>query len=153
MPNEPLTTHTKYAKMLKNRRSVMNKRTKSYTVTLKPRTRQQTNKPTHKFNPGTIRYDVLCGLQLNAQHNDEPLFDKPVHVEITFYFAIANDVQKRKHKPEDPHISSPYLSNLLSFLLDIMNTTIISQHSVINSLDVKKRYGKVAMTKITIREI
>lgn len=130
-----------------------NKRTKSYIVSLRPKTRQQCDKPTHKFNPGTIRYDVLCGLQLNAQHQDEPLFDTPVHIDITFYFAIANDVQKRKHKPEDPHISSPYLTNLLNFLLDIMNTTVISRPAVINSLDVKKRYGKVAMTKITIREI
>jgi len=90
-------------------------------------------------------------LYLSQQHNEEPFFDKPIHLDATFYMPIPKSIKKRENSLY--HFNVPYLDNLYRFLLDAMKDVLIADDRVICSLSLKKVYDKEPRTELKITEV
>ncbi|HEY5267753.1 MAG TPA: RusA family crossover junction endodeoxyribonuclease [Candidatus Saccharimonadales bacterium] len=97
------------------------------------------------------RDKVSFGLYLAQQHNDEPFFDKPIHLDVTFYMPIPNPIKERSNSVY--HATAPFLDNLYRFLVDAIKDIVIADDRVICSLSVKKVYDKEPRTEIVITEV
>lgn len=89
---------------------------------------------------------------LENQHGDLPLFQGPLELEITFYFAIPKSARKHNLK-HAPHYYKPDLSNLVKFIEDIANDVIFADDALIARLSAKKVYDEAGHTEFTVREL
>ncbi len=97
------------------------------------------------------RDSVAFGLYLSQQHNEEPLFNKQIHIDATFYMPINKALKDRKESYH--HGDKPYLDNLYKFLVESMRNVVIPDERVICSLSLKKVYDKEPRTEFTITEV
>jgi Holliday junction resolvase RusA-like endonuclease len=95
---------------------------------------------------------ISFGLYLSQQHNDEPFFSKPIHLEVTFYMPFPAKLAKNQQIP-GYHSNIPYLDSLYKFLLDAMKDVLIADDRVICSLSLKKVYDKEPRTELIITEV
>lgn len=89
--------------------------------------------------------------QLEDQTKDIKPFEKPVHVEVNFYF-----VPKGTHKPLHPHgynHSRPDISDLIRFVENITNGILFKDPSIISSITSVKKYSDQSRTEIIITEL
>jgi Holliday junction resolvase RusA-like endonuclease len=96
--------------------------------------------------------EVSFGLFLSQQHNDEPLFDKPIHIDATFYMPYPK-AWKEEEKNFLYNVNPPYLESIYEFLLDSMKDVVIKNSHIICSLSVKKVYDKEPRTELVITEV
>jgi Holliday junction resolvase RusA-like endonuclease len=94
---------------------------------------------------------VSFGLYLSQQHNEEPFFSKPIHIEATFYMPISKSVHERVQNFY--HTTVPYLDNLWRFLVEALKGVTIADERVICSFSVKKVYDKEPRTELVITEV
>jgi Holliday junction resolvase RusA-like endonuclease len=96
--------------------------------------------------------DKVCfGLYLSQQHGEEPFFDKPIHIDVTFYLPIPKPV---KDKPTSlSRTASPSLDCLYKFFIDAIKDILIADNRVICSLSMKKVYDKEPRTELLITEV
>jgi len=107
-------------------------RSKSYRINIEPIAwRRPSHKESREYND-----TVSFGLHLSKQHNEEPLFADPVHLD------------KSNHP-----ITTPYIDNLYHFLLYALKDVVIIDERVICSLSMKKVYDKEPRTEIVITEM
>ena len=96
-----------------------------------------------------------AGLQLNLQHLAYPLFEGPLKLSVIFYLPIAK-TQKRKilnEIPHSPHIFKPDLDNLIKFLLDVAQKTIIVNDCNVASIVATKVHSMLPRTEFTIERL
>ena len=126
-------------------------RRKEYRINIVPIPWQRIVKYGNRCYDTDAKDRVSFGLYLSQQHNDEPLFDKPIHIDVIFYMPFS----KRALKNEDTnyHSNVPYLNNLYRFLLDAMKDVLIADDRVICSLSLKKVYDKEPRTELIITEV
>jgi Holliday junction resolvase RusA-like endonuclease len=126
-------------------------RSKSYRIDIVPVPWQRVVRKDNRCYDTQTKDAVCFVLHLSQQHNDEPFFDKPIHLDITFYLPIHKLVKER----EDSfyHSKTPYLDNLYKFLLDSMKDVVIADDRVICSLSMKKVYDKEPRTELVITEV
>lgn len=126
-------------------------RSKAYRVNIIPIPWQRIVKYGNRCYDTDAKDRVSFGLYLSQQHNDEPFFDKPVHLDVTFYMPFS---KKAKNKDKSfYHSNVPYLNNLYKFLLDAMKDVLIADDRVICSLSLKKVYDKEPRTELVITEV
>jgi Holliday junction resolvase RusA-like endonuclease len=97
------------------------------------------------------RDKVAFGLYLSQQHNDEPFYEKPIHLEVTFYMPIPKPINERKLTHH--HSAKPYLDNLYKSFLEAIKNILIVDDRVICSLSMKKVYDKEPRTEVIITEV
>lgn len=101
------------------------------------------------------RHDKLIhGIDLQRQHDEQPLLSCPLKLTATYYFRIPNS----HHKKRDDMIGSPMsftadLDNLVKFTCDLCKDVIISDDRIIWSIAAKKIWwdeGKTEFSFMTL---
>lgn len=91
-------------------------------------------------------------LALTQQHDSEPFFENPIHLDVIFYMPISKTSQKVKENSLY-HTNVPHLDNLYKFLLQAMKDIVISDERVICSVSLKKVYDSEPRTELIITEV
>lgn len=97
------------------------------------------------------RDKVSFGLYLSQQHNDEPMFTNPIHIDVTFFMAIPKSLKDRE--PSFYHSTTPSLDSLYKFFLESIKDILIKDERLICSLTVKKVYDREPRTELNITEV
>ena len=126
-------------------------RSKSYRINIVPIAWQRVTRSAARSYDTQTKDKVSFGLYLAQQHNEEPFFDKPIHLDVTFYMPIPKLSKERSASPY--HSSSPYIDNLYKFFVEALKGVIIQDDRVICSLSIKKVYDKEPRTEMTITEV
>ena len=101
-------------------------RTKNYVIPIHPISWQRAKLNGRQFFDGQIKEKLLFGIYLKQQHNDEPLFDKPIHMDITFFMEQPVYHTRRKIPLPYYHYKTPDLDNLCKFLMDSFKDVLIT---------------------------
>src|ERR1700691_5632863 len=94
-------------------------RSKTYCINITPIPWQRIVRKSTRIYDNDTKEKVSFLLYLAQQHNDEPFFDKPVHLDVTFFLPIP-----KSGRLEPTNV--PYLDNLYKFLLYSMKDILIS---------------------------
>ena len=126
-------------------------RSKSYRINITPIAWQSVIRNNNRSYDNNAKDRISFGLYLSQQHDGEPFFSNPIHIEATFFMPIAKTLKGR----EDSfyHSKTPYMENLYQFLLDAMKGIVISDERVICSISLKKVYDKEPRTELVISEV
>lgn len=126
-------------------------RSKTYIIPQPPRPWQRARMHGTKFFDGQIQEKIAYGLYMENQHDNEAVFSKPIHLDVTFFMQIPKSICKRKDTLY--HYSKPDIDNLVKFLLDSARNVIIQDDKIICSLIAKKVYDNNPRTEFIITEI
>lgn len=126
-------------------------RSKSYTIKVKPIAWQRAARNGSRYFDAQAKDKLAHGLYLINQHGDEPLFDKTIEIDITFYMAIPKTIGDRQISIH--HSKSPDLDNLIKFLLDAIKDVLITDDRIIWKIYARKYYDKNPRTELTITEV
>lgn len=124
-------------------------RSKTYCINVAPIAWQRVVRNSSRFYDTQTKDKVCFGLYLSQQHNEEPLFDKPIHMDVIFYLPLP----KQLKTPSAYQTNPPYIDCLFKFLLDAIKDIVIADNRVICSLSLKKVYDKDPRTEIVITEV
>ena len=89
--------------------------------------------------------------QLEAQLQELKPFEKPVHLDVQFYF-IPNGLHKALH-PHGYNHSRPDISDLIRFVENISDGILFKDSSIVASITSTKRYSNESRTEIIITEL
>lgn len=126
-------------------------RSKSYIIKVKPIAWQRAARNGNRYFDAQAKDKLNFGLYLINQHGEEPLFDKAIHIDITFYMNIPKAKQDKLKSLY--HVGPVDLDNLTKFLLDAMKDVIIVDDRIVCSMTMKKVYDWLPRTEITITEV
>lgn len=126
-------------------------RSKAYCIKITPIAWQRALRNGNRSYDLQTKDKVSFGLYLDQQHADEPFFEKPIHIDVTFYMPIPKPLKERTSSLYNA--GTPYLENLWKFLLDAMKDILILDDRVICSLSMKKVYDKEPRTELIITEV
>lgn len=126
-------------------------RSKAYCIKVIPISWQRIVRSNNRFYDSQTRDRVVFGLSLGQQHNEEPLFLKPIHMDVTFYMPIPKPIKDRQ--PSVHHSVSPSIDCLYRFFIDAIKDILITDVRVICSLSMKKVYDKEPRTELVITEV
>lgn len=94
------------------------------------------------------------GVQLNLQQGNFPLFEGPLHLDVTFYFDIGKVTQKKRESFKTRHHHYvPDLSNLIKYVEDCAIGIIYKDDCLIAQITSKKLYSDTARTEFTVIEL
>lgn len=129
----------------------MSKRSITYTIERAPQPWARARVCGRRFYDGQVAEKYAYGLLMQKQHGNNPPFQGPLSLEVTFYMPPTRASAQRKLTH---HFNTPDLDNLLKFLLDAAsNAEIISDDRVISQITARKYYGVKAMTIFTLSEV
>lgn len=98
---------------------------------------------------------LIMSIGLQSQHDDDPLFEGPLHMDITFYMPIPQS----KNKKEQQRLQSTYhvarldLDNLIKMCCDLGSGIIYKDDALIASISAKKVYDINPRTEFSIQPI
>jgi len=90
------------------------------------------------------KHEKLCwGLSLSNQHNNQPLFEGPIELNIIFFMPIAKTSHKRTLTLyRTPHFIRPDLDNLVKFIKDVAsNGVLYKDDCIVTSIHCQKVYA------------
>lgn len=95
------------------------------------------------------------GVQLVNQHGSLPMFDGPLHLDITFYFSYPKmSKKKREELLHNYHVYVPDLSNLIKLIEDVgTEAGLYKDDRLISKITSKKEYADTARVEFTITEL
>lgn len=133
--------------------NIPNKRTKSYVVNMPPISQARARLAGKRFYNAQSQEKMAFGFILKNQHGNEPLFNKAIHVDITFFMPQLKNWSAKTKQETVVHQSRPDLDNLEKFLLDAMHNVLITDDNIICSMSAKKVYDSNPRTEFIITEI
>lgn len=105
-----------------------------------------------------IKYSA--GIQLVQQHLGQPLFTGPLTLDVIFFMPIPERLRRQFKGQEQsndlayhPHHKKPDLDNLIKFVLDVANGTIITDDSLISTINARKVYSMIPRTEFSITRL
>jgi Holliday junction resolvase RusA-like endonuclease len=135
----------------------MSFRSKSYCLNINPIAWKRAGLNGKKFFDTQQKDKIAFGLFLAQQHGNDPLFNKPVHLDITFFMKIPQSKARLKTNkngtPYHYHATVPDLDNLLKFIQDACKNVTLADDRWICSISAKKVYDNNPRTEFTITEI
>jgi len=100
---------------------------------------------------------LVWGITIANQHNDEPMFEGPIWMNVIFYMPIAKRCsgKLRADTIGNWHIFRPDLSNCVKLLEDCCINVLYKDDCIIAKETVEKRYddGNGTRTEFTISEL
>lgn len=106
-----------------------------------------------RFSKGKVYNDqkrvmLVDYLSIKSQHGKRSLFFQPIHLEVTFYFAIPKSYSKKKHLEllNKPYVGVCDVDNLLKYLMDVCTGALYNNDNVITSISAQKIYSTHAKT-------
>jgi Holliday junction resolvase RusA-like endonuclease len=109
------------------------------------------DKLTQAYWDALKQYRQSAITQLENQLQDLKPFEKPIHLDIQFYFVPIG-----KHKPRllnGYSHSRPDISDLIRFVENVSDGILFKDSSIIASIASTKRYSDNARTEIIIKEL
>lgn len=94
---------------------------------------------------------LITGINLVRQHDDQPLFAGPLHLDIIFFMHIPAKT-KEPHNGKH-HVFTPDLDNMIKWICDISISILFADDSIIASINAEKIYDKIPRTEFTLREL
>jgi len=102
----------------------------------------------------TKQVRLLTSIELQRQHDDEPLFEGPLSLDVMFFFPLPLTARSKcKARPGDQHLMPPSLFTLVHFLEAVTHGIIYDCESTIAHVSCKKTYDPEARTEFTLTEI
>jgi Holliday junction resolvase RusA-like endonuclease len=105
-----------------------------------------------------IKYSA--GIQLVQQHQGQPLFTGPLQLDVTFFMPIPERLRRQfkgQHQSNElahhPHCIKPDIDNLIKFLLDISNKTLVLDDAQFSVINARKLYSMISRTEFTISRL
>jgi len=96
---------------------------------------------------------LISSISLNRQHDTNPLFTGPLHMDLIFFIELPHNRRKPYKNQFDYHYYKPDLDNLIKYCCDISNKILYDDDCVVASITAKKIYDYEPRTQITIREL
>jgi Holliday junction resolvase RusA-like endonuclease len=98
---------------------------------------------------------LILSIGLQSQHDDEPLFEGPLHMDVTFFMPIPSKTSKKAKQDIilQPDATRPDLDNLIKFVADISNGVLYKDDALIASISAKKVYDINPRTEFSIQSI
>lgn len=98
---------------------------------------------------------LVLSIGLQSQHDNEPLHEGPLHMDVTFYMPIPASMTKKNQEKliMQPNHSRPDLDNLIKLVADISNGIIYKDDAAIASISAKKVYDINPRTEFSIQSI
>ena len=93
---------------------------------------------------------LVTGITLLSQHNEQPLLEGPLHLDIHFFFLTPI---RKQHLNKKWHVYRPDLSNLVKFYEDISTSIIFNDDCIIAKITAQKSYDKKPRTEFIITEM
>lgn len=94
---------------------------------------------------------LVHGIHLQHQHNDRPLFEGPLHMDVTFYLKTPQASRSKKpDRANHYHFFRPDLDNLLKFIFEIGTSVIYKDDCQISSVTTRKLYHQNPRTEFTL---
>ncbi len=129
-------------------------RSKAYRIDITPIACNRVVRNSNRSYDSYTRDKVSFGLYLEQQHNGEPFFRNPIHIDVIFYMPIPKPVKERKERASSYyHVTVPYIDNLWRFFVEAIKDILISDERVICSFSAKKVYDKEPRTELVITEV
>jgi Holliday junction resolvase RusA-like endonuclease len=126
-------------------------RSKTYCIPIPPISWKRAAMNGSRFFDPQTKEKVTFGIYLLQQHNDEPLFECPIHIDLSFHMIAPKSM--KNHKKFPPHGVAPDVDNLVKFILDAIKDVLIKDDRQVASISARKLYDKEPRTIITITEI
>jgi Holliday junction resolvase RusA-like endonuclease len=130
-------------------------RSKSYLINITPKrwARPGVNYSKNHFFDTQKNEKLAYGLSIIRDHNDEPLFEGPLSLDVTFFMTIPK--LKRKRGLTCYHATTPDLDNLCKLLLDsITQTSVVwTDDKQVSQILAIKRYDAKPRVEFTISEL
>jgi Holliday junction resolvase RusA-like endonuclease len=131
-------------------------RVKTYIINQPPIPWQRARLNGKNFFDGQTKEKLVYGIYLQQQHNDEPMFTRPIEMDLTFYMpkplVVANRIKRDKTGIAAYHSTTPDLDNMVKFVLDAIQNVLISNDKLVYAINAKKLYGDEPRTEFTIKE-
>lgn len=132
-------------------------RSKNYCININPIGWKRAGLSGKKFFDTQQRDKIAFGLFLGQQHGNEPLFNRPIHLDITFFMPIPKSklrLKKDNHGcPYFYHATVPDLDNLLKFILDACKNVVLQDDRWVCSITASKKYDIQPRTEFKITEV
>jgi Holliday junction resolvase RusA-like endonuclease len=129
-------------------------RTKIYTVHGDPLALARPRFTTGRVWDCQKQLKFTFSLALQEQHNNEPLFTGPLHIDMVFYMPMPNISISRKVKLNNTyHIFTPDLTNLEKFAEDVATGIIYANDCIVSSFYSYKIYDNNPRTDIIVTEL
>lgn len=98
---------------------------------------------------------LVMSIGLQSQHDDDPLFEGPLHMDVTFYMPIPASMSKKTQDRlnRSHNTSRPDLDNLIKLVADISNGILYKDDALIASISAKKVYDINPRTEFSIQSI
>lgn len=128
-------------------------RSKSYVIRGKPiawRRAAPSWNHHHLYDPQT-HDKLIMRIDLEKQHDNEPLFNSAVHLDMFFYFLQPKSIKYKKPNPY--HCQSPDVDNCIKLILDSIKNVLITDDRIVSSLAAHKLWDDVARTEFTITSL
>lgn len=97
---------------------------------------------------------LVAMLALENIHAGLPAYDKPLHLDITFFMVIPKSHNKRSKKTAqpDPHSYKPDLDNLIKLVGDVgTKAGLWKDDCIIASIESRKIYDANPRTEFTVK--
>lgn len=94
----------------------------------------------------------LDGIQIKKQHGLNPLLTGPLLADITFFMKMPRShSEKRKDNLRGKyHKQRPDLDNLVKYILDVCNTILYEDDSLISQICAKKIWADAGKTELIL---
>lgn len=97
----------------------------------------------------------MAGIELVRQHDNAPFLTGPLHLDVTFFMAMPQKMNKTTRLKKDGayHVYVPDLDNLVKFICDVSNGILFDDDSIVASISCKKVYGHEARTEFSLSKL
>lgn len=103
------------------------------------------------FDTGAHRR-LVTEINLINQHDEAPIFDGPVHLDVIFYFSRYS--RSKKNIPgSEFYAGHPEIYTLLKWIQDVGKNIIFSSGCSFVSVAIEKRYSDDPRTEFDIRKL
>ncbi len=121
-----------------------------------------TAKPLHRprFSKGKVYNDQIAEMRMHylsikAQHGKQPLFNEPIHLDVTFVFQVpqSSSAKKKESLINKPYVGKCDIDNLLKMLMDICTGALYTDDRIVTSISAEKIYGEYPKTIFTVTKL
>jgi crossover junction endodeoxyribonuclease RusA len=128
-------------------------RTKSYVINHRPISWKAPGRNGNNYFDKQTLLKTTYGLYIIKHHEQEPLFQGPLAIDIIYYVPIPKSINKRNSSGFSS--DAPDIDNMTALLFDSINKTNIVWHDDRQVAVVNKRkiYGKEPRIEFTISQL
>jgi Holliday junction resolvase RusA-like endonuclease len=131
----------------------MSFRSKEYSIPIKPIPWTRAGLNDKRFFDRQVQEKLAYGLYIAKQHGNDPIYDGPLEVAITFH--MKQNILVKNRPAHGFHCNRPDLDNLIKLVLDSINGigSVWHDDAQVSRLICEKVFNKQPKLIITIKEL